>query len=232
MTRLPRLYAPVTVGRTRGGTPLTLDRAFHVADQLERASDRLADRYQAAYTRWMRARTVAAKGRAHARAQSLRDEWNHAQAGLDRLYNQLDAYGNALTVREEATAVAKAERRPEPAARELVEEEDAQAEWQFGLEYEARHRGSNVDLNVNIRRRDGRKMTRTEAVDAFQEYLRYREAPAGYEVASIVYRSPESKRAAARTFGSRGHAVEDLQLSFDSVIANTDLADWRVGGIE
>lgn len=207
-----RLYAPLSVPGVRGGSPLTLDRAIDVLEMYIHESEQLENQYYHALDRYEAVKTKAAKVRWHDRLDELQAEFSKFHNAIDALENSIDEYTTALVPPEEP---------------------DRQPEWQFGLEYEASRRGGhNVDLNVNIRRKDGATFTADEAKEAMRYRIARGAFPAQYRVAEIVYRSPDSNRARGRVFRDGGYDPESLDESFNSVIISTKLAEWRVGGIE
>lgn len=116
---------------------------------------------------------------------------------------------------------------PEPVAVEEVEEADLAREWQFGLEYSAaRGRHANVDVNVDIRRVDGKKFSAEEARAAFRTVREQGHAPAGYRVSAVEWKRPN-----ADDRWRSGNAAA-AQGDFRFLFLNTSDEDWRVGGIE
>ena len=216
--RLPRLYAPVSVAGVRGGTPLTLDGAFAFLDTLAGQQAAIERSYYNALARYEAVKTPLAKTRWRNRLEEYRPEFVKIERAVERLQNQIDDYGNALVEREKE---------------EEGEPEESADEWQFGLEYEAERRGGhNVDLNVNIRRKDGEPITASEAKDALHTRIAEGAFPAQYEFATILYRSPGSQSARGRSFRSGGFDADSLDDAFDAVIQSTNITDWRAGGIE
>lgn len=230
---LPRLYAPITVGGVRGGSPLTLDRAIEVLEQLVDAQEAVTRDYYRAFDRFERAKTPATRARWRGTMDELRPAFVKFDRAVERLENQIDAYGDALVRRDEEVAAKRAEP-PE----ELPGEPTAE-EWQFGLEYEASRRtgkgrpeDSNVDFNVDIRRKDGRPITESEAKAALRSRIDTGMFPSQYEFAFIAYRSPNSGSIRATEFGDHTHSVDELDDAFDSVFQATNINDWRAGGID
>ena len=207
-----RLYAPLSILGIHGGSPLTLDRAIYVLEAYVTRQDMLQAQHDNAFERFESVRTKAAKARWRGKLNEIQREYSRVSMATDALENQIDEYTKALV---------------EP------EEPDRQTEWQFGLEYEASRRGGhNVDLNVNIRRKDGAAFTADDAKRAMRARLSTGAFPEEYEVADVLYRSPDSKSAKGRTFRDGGYDADSLNESFDAVIISTHIADWRVGGIE
>lgn len=223
---LPRLYAPITAAGVRGGTPLTLDRAIDLLESLTREQAQIERQYYHALARYEAVKTPLAKSRWRGRLDAYREPFVKLDRAVERLQNQVDAYGDALVLREEQQDAARA-RPPEPEP-----EEDTAAEWQFGLEYEATRRGGHdVDLNVDVRRKDGQPMTATEAKAALHARITQGMFPDQYEFATVLYRSPGSRSARGSTFRSGGYDADDLDDAFDAVIGATNINDWRMGGI-
>jgi len=223
-SRLPRLYAPVSVAGVRGGTPLTLDGAFEVLDTLASRQAAIERSYYHALARYEAVKTPLAKTRWRNRLEEYRPEFVKIERAVERLQNQIDDYGDALVEREKE---------------EEGEEEDSAEEWQFGLEYEAEHRmgkgrpeDSNVDFNVDIRRRDGKPITKSEAKEALRYRIENGVFASQYEFAMINYRSPNSNSARAKAWGNHTHSVDELDSSFDAIFLSTNINDWRAGGIE
>lgn len=219
---LPRLYAPVSLPGVRGGTPLTLDRAFDVLETLVSEQAAAARAYDHAFDRWEAVRSRAARAKWRKIVDESRNDYARFSSAVDRLENQVENYGAALVEREQED---------ERAAGRRVSE-DSQPEWQFGLSYVAARRGSNIDLNVDIRRVDGQPMTRSDAVEQFHMFLDMGMAPEGIEVAKVMYRSPEQHGARGEQFRTGGHSVDELTDAFNSVMTTVNFTDWRVGGIE
>jgi hypothetical protein len=75
-------------------------------------------------------------------------------------------------------------------------DDDFNTEWEIGFEYRGGDRHKNVDVNIRIRREDGRAFGPDEAQRAlyqFQQNLATEDAnpvPRGYELAAIDWRRP------------------------------------------
>lgn len=223
MTNLPRLYAPLTAAGVRGGTPLTLDRAIDVLGAYVEEQDRLTRQAEHAVQRFMAVKTKTAKARWRATLDALRPRTVAVDRAVERLENQIDEYTNALAEREKVREKERegGESPPPPSA----------DEWQFGLTYEAsRGRSHDVDLNIDIRRVDGALITEREAREALAVRIDTGSFPDIYEVALVEYRSPNGS-GRGRMFRSGGLTAEKLDEVFDAVIINTNLYDWRAGGI-
>lgn len=213
---LPRLYAPITAAGVRGGTPLTLDRAIDLLESLTREQAQIERQYYHALARYEAVKTPAARSRWRGRLDEYREPFVKLDRAVERLENQIDAYTDELAKREEKE-----------------KEEDTADEWQFGLEYEATRRGGHdVDLNVDVRRKDGQPMTAMEAKAALHARITEGMFPDQYEFATVLYRSPGSRSARGSTFRSGGYDADDLDDAFDAVIGATNINDWRMGGIE
>lgn len=202
-----RLYAPISAFGRKGGTPVTEQRAASLIRQYARALRRIRD--QRKFARY--------------------------QNAMANLMNQLDAR-KLEQVKARAVAGLVEADVPELVAEAEVEAADMQSEWQFGLEYSSvGSKGErNVDVNVDIRRTDGKKMSRQEAVDAFRAFRDTRRMPDGYKLHAIQWKRPDAWEA-YRT--KKGIAAYDATKDLRYLFANTSDAqwgdvEWRVGGIE
>ena len=70
-------------------------------------------------------------------------------------------------------------------------------EWEMGLMYRAVEAGHDVDVNLRVRRRDGGRMSKQEAHDAFETWIASGDDLDGYEVFAIDWKRPNWDSSAA-----------------------------------
>lgn len=129
----------------------------------------------------------------------------------------------------EKTFYRKAKLKPLQSPEDDFDDDDARAEWEFGVEYDADSAdSSNVDINFRVERNDGRTFTATEARDVMRHLAEHGgDAPRGYRVRAIDWRSPER-----HTEFKSSRNVDKVQEDFRDVLNAVDnVGFWRLGGV-
>lgn len=108
-------------------------------------------------------------------------------------------------------------------------------EWELGVEYlSASGPGSNVDINVRVRRTDGRPMGFNEAANVLSSFRANlargadNPVPSGYKFAGINWRSPNKGSRRWKSGGKR-----DLE-TFSTLLSESAAKPqaWRLGAVE
>ena len=131
-----------------------------------------------------------------------------------------------------AAAQRQKERIAPPPSDEL--DEDVADEWELGVDYAATSgAGSNVDINIRLRRTDGHSFGLAEATRAMSSFRRNLSlghgdpAPAGYEVAGVSWRNPERS-----SRGWRSGEWTDLGGLWNVLYVASDEGVWRLGSVD
>lgn len=214
-----------------GSVAYALHRLRLAESRLQRWSDAaqsLEDRRDATKSKGWRtrlARELLRADRAYRRAVVSVREWR-AEV---RLRTERDRT-LATKLREEPRRVMS------PAAGVTDEGEDVSNEWEIGVDYDAASgAGSDVDVNIRLRRTDGRQFGFAEATRALSA-LRHNislgmadPTPTGYQLADISWHNPNR---AAKTW-RHGDAWEDLGGLQNPLYMLSDIPDmWRLGSVD
>lgn len=215
-------------GRSFGGRFVSLDQLISIAavtdekgaaaiakvarreyDRAAKAHQRIADRFVDDPARYRSRRTVA---------QQVQQEWERVASAAEDFA--------APPKRRAPRKKAPAKKRVAKKAAAPKRQEVRAREWEVGFEYapkERSRRGSAVNVNLRIRRVDGREFG-LRAAQGVMDYVRqHQETPSGYEVAGVDWNRPQ--------WGTRwrsGH-VDDMENFFAPMYSRArDKSVWKV----
>lgn len=220
-------------GRSYGGRFVSLDQLISIAavtdqagaeaiakvarrehDKAARAHQRVADKYLDDPARYRSRRTAA---------QQVQQEWDRVASAAE----DFAAPPKRRAPRKPAKKAAPARgKRPAKKAAAPRRQEVKAREWEVGFEYrpqERSRRGSAVNVNLRIRRVDGREFGLRAAQRVMDHVRQTQETPDGYEVAGVDWNRPQ--------WGTRWRSgdVGDMENFFAPMYSRTrDKSVWKV----
>ena len=198
-------------------------------DRWNRQAQALEDRRDATKSKGWRTRLTRELDRADAayrRAAADTRHWN------TEIRQRLERDRAAEQAQRLAERQLRETRAAEPVA---PDDEDMSVEWEVGVDYESDGgAGSNVDINIRLRRTDGRQFgfaEATRAMSALRQNVslgRSDPAPPGYEIAGIAWQNPDRS-----SRGWRRGEWDDLGGLLNVLYVASDAPDtWRLGSVD